>query len=486
VVLPDGSYGKVTKAELLSGIAGGTTPTLQEVTDEGANTTNLVSVYNTDDDSTTSLTSLGVDFINPSGLTGVSLKAATQTGNVGEVLIPDAGTTTKTIAFQEYVDAEISSAVVGLLDDRGNHDASSNTFPSSGGSGTAGAILKGDLWTISVGGTLGGVAVTVGDVIRAKVDAPGTTSSNWVITGNNIGYVPENSVNKATTMTGNTTSDTNFLTAKAVYDWVTSLGYWVSVNATNLVAGISKLYNAIGTETDGGITPNAVKDALDLKANKTDIEPLIKRRYFDDLQGLGPGGINGIFQTSSSFVLEGNINIMKLGSGAVWTRVASELGHSGVIRGGTGSAATNGNYIQFRSIWMGTEDFIIESSTRLQQLSSASQRFINSLSYGVPNNIIQLSYADNVNGGKWFCECTNASITSSVDSGVNVAINTWYNLKIVRISMVCYFYVNNVLVGTISTNVPSGIDAVCQQQLTKLIGTTSVTADFDYLKMFDL
>jgi hypothetical protein len=156
------------------------------------------------------------------------------------------------------------------------------------------------------------------------------------------------------------------------------------------------------------------------------------------------------------------------------------------IRGGTGNASTNGNYIQFRSIWMGTEDFIIESSTRLQQLSSASQRFSNSLIYGSTNNNIQLFYSDNVNGGKWLCECTSASIMSSVDSGVTVAINTWYNLKIVRISMICYFYVNNVLVGTISTNVPSGIDAVCQQQLTKLIGTTSVTADFDYLKMFDL
>jgi len=129
--------------------SGGTTPTLQQVTDEGSNTTNLVSVYNNDDSSTTALTSLGVDFINPSGATGVSLRAATQTGNLGEVLIPDAGTTPKTIAFQEYVDAEISAAVSGLLDDRGNHDASSNTFPSSGGSGTAGAILKGDLWTIS-------------------------------------------------------------------------------------------------------------------------------------------------------------------------------------------------------------------------------------------------------------------------------------------------------------------------------------------------
>lgn len=41
--------------------------------------------------------------------------------------------------------------------------------------------------------------------------------------------------------------------------------------ATNLISGISKLYNAIGTEVDGGITPKAVTDALALKAGASDI-----------------------------------------------------------------------------------------------------------------------------------------------------------------------------------------------------------------------
>jgi hypothetical protein len=87
--------------------------------------------------------------------------------------------------------------VVGLLDDRGNYNASGNTWPASGGSGSAGAILKGDLWTISVAGTLGGTAVGIGDVIRALADTPGQTAANWVVTENNLGYVPENSANKA-------------------------------------------------------------------------------------------------------------------------------------------------------------------------------------------------------------------------------------------------------------------------------------------------
>jgi hypothetical protein len=59
--------------------------------------------------------------------------------------------------------------VVGLWDDRGNYSAT-NVFPSAGGSGAG--ILKGDIWTISAVGTLGGVAVSLGDTVRALSDAP--------------------------------------------------------------------------------------------------------------------------------------------------------------------------------------------------------------------------------------------------------------------------------------------------------------------------
>lgn len=110
--------------------------------------------------------------------------------------------------------AYVDSVVAGLLDDRGNYDASSNLFPAAGGSGTAGAVLKGDLWTISVGGTLGGVAVTVGDVVRALVDTPGQTASNWALTENNFGYVAENSANKATDFS--TLNNTLYPTTQAV------------------------------------------------------------------------------------------------------------------------------------------------------------------------------------------------------------------------------------------------------------------------------
>lgn len=86
--------------------------------------------------------------------------------------------------------AYADSLVTGLWDDRGNFDASGNAYPSSGGSGTAGAVKKGDIWTVSVAGTLPTAqAVEAGDTVRALADTPGQTQANWAIAQNNIGYV---------------------------------------------------------------------------------------------------------------------------------------------------------------------------------------------------------------------------------------------------------------------------------------------------------
>ena len=52
------------------------------------------------------------------------------------------------------------------------------------------------MWYISVGGTLGGTSVVVGSSVRALVDSPGQTSSNWSILNVGLGYVPENQANK--------------------------------------------------------------------------------------------------------------------------------------------------------------------------------------------------------------------------------------------------------------------------------------------------
>lgn len=106
-----------------------------------------------------------------------------------------AGTNSLAIANTAFVTAAIASAIVGVLDDRGGFDASGNAYPASGGRGVGGLPIKGDLWTITVAGTLGGQAVVPGDVVRALVDTPGQNSVNWLVTEGNLGYAPVSSAN---------------------------------------------------------------------------------------------------------------------------------------------------------------------------------------------------------------------------------------------------------------------------------------------------
>jgi len=79
------------------------------------------------------------------------------------------------------VKVDINTVKAFVRSFRGDFDASSNTFPTSGGTGSGGAIAKGDEFDISVEGTLGGVLCPVGTTIRARQDVPGNTLANWRI-----------------------------------------------------------------------------------------------------------------------------------------------------------------------------------------------------------------------------------------------------------------------------------------------------------------
>lgn len=152
-------------------------------------------------------------------------------------------------AAQSYAD----TLVVGLIDDRGNYDASGNAFPSSGGSGAAGAILKGDLWTISVAGTLGGHPVTAGDLLRALVDTPGATDANWAITENNIGFVAENASNKDTDGTLAANSDTKYASQKAVKTYADTKQAALALAANQFYAR-----DSVGAAANKTISDNAL------------------------------------------------------------------------------------------------------------------------------------------------------------------------------------------------------------------------------------
>jgi len=87
-------------------------------------------------------------------------------------------------AVKSYVD----DTTAGLLDDRGSFSPSATSpgaFPSTGGSGGGGAILKGDIWFLANNGFLGTTAVLAGGSVRALANSP-ASASDWDILDTNI------------------------------------------------------------------------------------------------------------------------------------------------------------------------------------------------------------------------------------------------------------------------------------------------------------
>lgn len=136
---------------------------------------------------------LGLDQVDNTPLASAPVSVAQALADAAVLSAAATDATTKANAAKAYADG----LVAGLLDDRGSYNASSNVFPSTGGSGAAGAVLKGDFWYVSGPGALGGVAVNIGDNFRALTDTPGQTAANWSILEANIGFVPYNATNPA-------------------------------------------------------------------------------------------------------------------------------------------------------------------------------------------------------------------------------------------------------------------------------------------------
>src|SRR5436190_11475370 len=116
------------------------------------------------------------------GTNKITISAPAALGSDRAWVFPDAA---GTFASQTYVDA----ATVGLLDDKGNMDCSANpNYP---------AASKGDVYTVSVAGKIGGasgITVEVGDWFRALADNAGGTQAgvgtSWAVTqGNLVGAV---------------------------------------------------------------------------------------------------------------------------------------------------------------------------------------------------------------------------------------------------------------------------------------------------------
>ena len=110
------------------------------------------------------------------------------------------------------------------------------------------------------------------------------TSADWsTFNGKQsaLGFTPEDSANKKTTVTGNEASNTFYLTAKAIYDWAT--GLFVAKNSA--ITGATK--TKITYDNKGLVTAGADATTADI-ADSTD------KRYLTDAQQTVLGNTSGV------------------------------------------------------------------------------------------------------------------------------------------------------------------------------------------------
>lgn len=201
--------------------------------------------------------------------------------------------------------------------------------------------------------------------------------------------------------------------------------------------------------------------------------------------------------TGFSNLAEG-VTVIAAGAGA--SSVAPTSGfdfidHPGVWQLNTGTTAAGRVFILSRvdSLILGANLTRSGTILRTGALSTGAQRYtIRSGFYSInlPNVIIEgvgFEYNDAENGGRWQAIAHNGTETS-VDTGITVAANTWYNLEfeVNAAGTSIEYFIDGVSVATIVTNIPTGtgFGLFYNTHIMKLIGTTTTPLYVDHYYIY--
>ena len=214
------------------------------------------------------------------------------------------------------------------------------------------------------------------------------------------------------------------------------------------------------------------------------IESVAQRSFFDNQENFAliqsdfAEGI--IFAEGVSAVSAG------AGAGAFPVAVGLTADHPGVWQLNTGSTATGRVFVLSRvgayQVGVGGETKF-QSWLRLPFLSDAVNRFVartGFFSISLPNTITQgigFEYQDD-QGANWQAICDDApGVETSVDTGILVVPGQWYKhaLTIPADGSEVEFFIDDVSVATITTNLPTGIgfSHFVNMHLMKLIGVAA-------------
>lgn len=204
------------------------------------------------------------------------------------------------------VQLAIANQVSSAKSFRGGYNASTNLFPSTGGSGPAGVPYAGDVWVVTTPGTLGGTYVDTGATLLALVNTPGQTSSNWAININGVAswnsrtgvVVPADNDYPYNYITGLPDSATSGKLMRGTGSaWAETTASFADTYAVNTL-----LYAGSADNVSGLATANSSM----LTTNGSGVPGWRAISQYNVLSGDANGAINNIAPSTAGYVLTSN------------------------------------------------------------------------------------------------------------------------------------------------------------------------------------
>jgi hypothetical protein len=220
---------------------------------------------------------------------------------------------------------------------------------------------------------------------------------------------------------------------------------WIGSTVTNV--GGTHINRGVITSPDASITVGYSSPNITLVANSTStFAPNTTVNLFDDF-------------------IQNNIGFGQLQwrNSQVTDQINGTAAHPGLLRVTDGASAgihLDENSATFPFI-LGGATFSLNFVLSLATLSSAGNRYTCYVGLMddfplAPSDGVYFSYSDNVNSGKWLLNCTKASVTTSVDTGI--AAGTGYvnlGIQVNAAGTSVTATINGTAVGTpIATNIP--------------------------------
>ncbi len=202
-----------------------------------------------------------------------------------------------------------------------------------------------------------------------------------------------------------------------------------------------------------------------------------------------------LFEHFNHFVTAGQIAaieaVLNSGAGAGVTSVQS-ITPMGLLQQSTGTTATGVQLLRFvnNNAFMnsaGTK--ILKWRERIVTLSDGTNTFIwrggfsNTIAAADGSQSVGFRYTHSENGGRFVCVSRQNNTETKADSGITVVANQFYTFEVRLNTTNATYYIDGVLVATITTNLPtnggSQYFGYCFQ-LIKSVGTTARTVQYDY------